>query len=152
MTTQQDTTKVPAVSLQDRVAALDDVIDQAMRDPDMDVDRDLLNRERNLIAIAEGGEAGRITQRISELATMRVAAMDARKERDKQEAGVVWEREIDGVMIVMDGDLNLALTDFKDSGEAVIELPKRVAVALAGFWAELIGYAIRATKEEKEAT
>ena len=146
----QDTTKVPAVSLQDRVAALDDVIDQAMRDPDMDVDREFLQRERNLIAIAEGGEAGRITHRISELATMRVAAMEAREERDKQEAGVVWDREINGVMIVMDGDLNLALTDFKDDAETMIELPRRSALALAGFWAELFRYAIRATKEEKE--
>ncbi len=122
-----------------------------MRDPDMEVDRELINRERNLIAYAMGGEGGRIAQRISELATMRLAAIDAKAERQREDAGFVWEREINGVMIVMDGDMNLALTDLHDEGEAVIELPKRTAVAMATFWAELIAHGIRAIQEEEQA-
>ena len=147
----QDTTKIDGVSLQDRIAALDDYLDKAMRDPDMEVDRDLLNRERNLIAYAMGGEGGRIAQRISELAEVRSAALHARAEHERKEAGIVWEREINGVRIVMDGDFNMALTDFKDETEAVIELPKRTAVAMATFWAELIAHGIRAIKEEEQA-
>ena len=112
-------------------------LDAALANPDMDVDRHELRRELDMIAVAEGGEAGRLALRFQELAEARSAALDASAERRREEAKVVWQSEVDGFLFAMDADGNLAFGDVNDDDGPVVELDRRQAVATMKFWGEI---------------
>jgi len=62
-----------------RVQALDAKIDAALATSDTDVDRHQIRRELDMIAIAEGGEAGRLALRYQELVSALTAVLGTRK-------------------------------------------------------------------------
>ena len=78
------------------VQELNAKLDAALANPDMDVDRHQLRRELDSIAIAEGGEVGRLVARYHKVVETQIAALDASAPRRREEAKVVWEGEFDG--------------------------------------------------------
>jgi len=122
--TSSNSTTTAAGKLQELNAKLD----AALANPDMDVDRHQLRRELDSIAIAEGGEVGRLVERYHQVVGSQIAALDASAPRRREEAKVVWDSEFDGFKFVMDGDGNLAYGDLNDDGP-IVELDKRQAVA-----------------------
>ncbi len=133
-----------------RVQALDAKIDAALATSDTDVDRHQIRRELDMIAIAEGGEAGRLALRYQELVSALTAVLDADAPRKREEAKVVWESEFDGFKFVMDADGNLAYGDLNDDGP-IVELDKRQAVAMMKFWGDIFSTGVRVVQEEMKA-
>ncbi len=145
MTTTNDT-PTAAEKLQELNAKLD----AALANPDMDVDRHELRRELDMIAIAEGGEVGRLVERYHKVVASQIAALDASTPRRREEAKVVWEGEFDGFKFVMDADGNLAYGDLNDDGP-IVELDKRQAVAMMKFWGDIFSTCVRVVQEEIKA-
>ena len=125
-------------------------LDAALANPDMDVDRHQLRRELDSIAIAEGGEVGRLVERYHKVVESQIAALDASAPRRREEAKVVWEGEFDGFKFVMDADGNLAYGDLNDDGP-IVELDKRQAVAMMKFWGDIFSTGVRVVQEEMRA-
>jgi hypothetical protein len=117
-----------------RVAALDAKIDAAIAHPEQEVDPYRLRRERDLIAIAEGGAAGRLTARIAELGEHRLAVIHANQDRAREEAKIIYEREIDDMQFVMDDQVRFAFTDYLDETKPIWEFDERQTRALSRFW------------------
>ncbi len=130
--TSSNTTTTAAKTLQELNAKLE----AALANPDMDVDRHQLRRELDMIAIAEGGEVGRLVERYHQVVESQIAALNASAPRRREEAKVVWEGEFDGFKFVMDADGNLAYGDLNDDGP-IVELDRRQAVAMMKFWGDI---------------
>ncbi len=145
MTTTNDT---PTAA--EKLQELNTKIDAALANPDMDVDRHQLRRELDMIAIAEGGEVGRLVARYHNVVASQIAALDASAPRRREEAKVVWEGEFDGFKFVMDADGNLAYGDLNDDGP-IVELDKRQAVAMMKFWGDIFSTGVRVVQEEMKA-
>ena len=144
--TSSNTTTTAAKMLQELNAKLD----AALANPDMDVDRHQLRRELDMIAIAEGGEVGRLVARYHKVVASQIAALDASAPCRREEAKVVWEGEFDGFKFVMDADGNLAYGDLNDDGP-IVELDKRQAVAMMKFWGDIFSTGVRVVQEEMRA-
>jgi len=144
--TSSNTTTTAAKTLQELNAKLD----AALANPDMDVDRHQLRRELDMIAIAEGGEVGRLVERYHKVVASHIAALDASAPRRREEAKVVWEGEFDGFKFVMDADGNLAYGDLNDDGP-IVELDRRQAVAMMKFWGDIFSTGVRVVQEEMKA-
>ena len=134
----------------DGLQELNAKLDAALANPDMDVDRHQLRRELDMIAIAEGGEVGRLVARYHNVVASQIAALDASAPRRREEAKVVWEGEFDGFKFVMDADGNLAYGDLNDDGP-IVELDKRQAVAMMKFWGDIFLTGVRVVQEEMKA-
>jgi len=132
------------------VQELNAKLDAALAKPDMDVDRHQLRRELDMIAIAEGGEVGRLVERYHKVVASHIAALDASAPRRREEAKVVWEGEFDGFKFVMDADGNLAYGDLNDDGP-IVELDRRQAVAMMKFWGDIFATGVRVVQAEREA-
>ena len=132
------------------VQELNAKLDAALAKPDMDVDRHQLRRELDMIAIAEGGEVGRLVERYHKVVASHIAALDASAPRRREEAKVVWDSEFDGFKFVMDADGNLAYGDLNDDGP-IVELDKRQAVAMMKFWGDIFSTGVRVVQEEMKA-
>ncbi len=132
------------------VQELNAKLDAALANPDMDVDRHQLRRELDMIAIAEGGEVGRLVARYHKVVESHIAALDASAPRRREEAKVVWEGEFDGFKFVMDADGNLAYGDLNDDGP-IVELDRRQAVAMMKFWGDIFATGVRVVQAEREA-
>ena len=144
--TSSNTTTTAAKTLQELNAKLD----AALANPDMDVDRHQLRRELDMIAIAEGGEVGRLVERYHKVVASHIAALDASAPRRREEAKVVWDSEFDGFKFVMDADGNLAYGDLNDDGP-IVELDRRQAVAMMKFWGDIFATGVRVVQAEREA-
>ena len=143
------TTKGPPTAAK-TVQELNAKLDAALANPDMDVDRHQLRRELDMIAIAEGGEVGRLVERYHKVVASHIAALDASAPRRREEAKVVWEGEFDGFKFVMDADGNLAYGDLNDDGP-IVELDRRQAVAMMKFWGDIFSTGVRVVQEEMKA-
>ncbi len=132
------------------VQELNAKLDAALANPDMDVDRHQLRRELDSIAIAEGGEVGRLVARYHQVVASHIAALDASAPRRREEAKVVWEGEFDGFKFVMDADGNLAYGDLNDDGP-IVELDRRQAVAMMKFWGDIFSTGVRVVQEKMKA-
>ncbi len=145
MTTTNDTTTAAEM-----VQELNAKLDAALAKPDMDVDRHQIRRELDMIAIVEGGEAGRLVERYHKVVAAQIAALDASAPRRREDAKVVWDSEFDGFKFVMDADGNLAYGDLNDDGP-IVELDKRQAVAMMKFWGDIFSTGVRVVQEEMRA-
>ncbi len=134
----------------EKLQELNAKLDAALANPDMDVDRHQLRRELDMIAIAEGGEVGRLVARYHQVVGSQIAALNASAPRRREEAKVVWEGEFDGFKFVMDADGNLAYGDLNDDGP-IVELDKRQAVAMMKFWGDIFSTGVRVVQEEMKA-
>ncbi len=134
----------------EKLQELNAKLDAALANPDMDVDRHQLRRELDMIAIAEGGEVGRLVARYHKVVESQSAALDASAPRRREEAKVVWEGEFDGFKFVMDADGNLAYGDLNDDGP-IVELDRRQAVAMMKFWGDIFSTGVRVVQEEMKA-
>jgi len=150
--TVQDTAQLilQVADLPTRIQALDAKIDAALATSDTDVDRHQIRRELDMIAIAEGGEAGRLALRYQELVSALTAVLDADAPRKREEAKVVWESEVDGFHFAMDADGNLAFGDVNDDDGPVVELDRRQAVATMKFWGEIFKLGIQVVRDERK--
>lgn len=125
-----------------RIQGLDAKIDAILANPSQNVDRAELHREVDMIAIAEGGEAGRLALRFQEVVQAQRAIIDVVKEETRREANIVYERNIHDVHFAMDDEGNLCFTDFQDTTETVWEFDERQALAIMTFCGELVATAI----------
>jgi hypothetical protein len=147
-TTMTTTNGTPTAA--EKLQELNAKLDAALANPDMDVDRHQLRRELDMIAIAEGGEVGRLVARYHKVVESQSAALDASAPRRREEAKVVWEGEFDGFKFVMDADGNLAYGDLNDDGP-IVELDRRQAVAMMKFWGDIFSTGVRVVQEEMKA-
>ncbi len=162
MTTTNDTTTaaktlqptaeliLQVADLPTRVQALDAKLDAALATSDTDVDRHQIRRELDMIAIAEGGEAGRLALRYQALVSALTAVLDADAPRKREEAKVVWQSEVEGFLFAMDADGNLAFGDVNDDDGPVVELDRRQAVAMMKFWGEIFKLGIQVVRDERK--
>lgn len=134
-----------------RITALDAKLDAALASSDMDVDRHQIRRELDMIAIAEGGDVGRLAERYHKIIESQIAHLDAEAPRRREEAKVVWESEFDGFKFAMDADGNLAYGDLNDDG-SIVELDKRQAVAMMKFWGDIFKTGVQVVCAEMKAT
>lgn len=163
MTNTQVTTKIDPLGLQQtadlilqvadlptRVAALDARFDAILAAPEHEVDRHELRRELDMIAIAEGGEAGRLAMRLQEVGEARLAAIDEEAPRLREEAKISHEKEISGIHFVMDTEGRFAFTDYQDETEQIWEFNKRQTGALAKYWIDRALFMITEMCKERE--
>ncbi len=134
----------------EKLQELNAKLDAALATPGMDVDRHQLRRELDSIAIAEGGEVGRLVARYHQVVESHIAALDASAPRRREKAKVVWDSEFDGFKFVMDADGNLAYGDLNDDGP-IVELDRRQAVAMMKFWGDIFATGVRVVQEEMKA-
>jgi hypothetical protein len=125
-----------------RIRAFDAYVDAALANPEQAPDYKVFQRELHMIAIAEGGEAGRLALRFQEVVQAKRAVIDIAKEQTRREANIVYERDIHDVHFVMDDEGNLCFTDFRDESETIWELDERQALAMLTFCGELVATAI----------